>query len=83
MNDIDVNDKDALCLLLRSKTPLGRLVDAEVHTVLDFLESIGFGRPAAAADVPAIEPEPETIAPPPGEPAPDADPATVIAPPPA
>jgi hypothetical protein len=82
MIDIDVTDKDALTLLLRSKTALGRLVEAEVHAVLAFLESIGFVH-LAAAPVIAPEPEPETIALPPGEPVPDADPATVIAPPPA
>jgi hypothetical protein len=83
MNDVDVTDRDALSLLLRSKTALGRLVESEVHSVLDFLESIGFMHQAVAAPAepaPVIDPAPAadatTVVPPPGEPAP------VIAPPP-
>ena len=44
---IDFDDKDALALLLRSKTAFGRLTDPEVHSVLAFLETIGFARQAA------------------------------------
>ena len=44
-NDIE---KDALALMLRSKTALGRLSDAEVHTVLAFLEGLGWMAPPAA-----------------------------------
>lgn len=69
MTDIDVTDKDALTLLLRSKTALGRLVESEVQDVLAFLESIGFVHssqvvePAPIADLaPTAEP---IIAPPP------------------
>lgn len=91
MTDIvDVLDRDAFALILRSKTAMGRLVDSEVHSVLDFLESIGFTHHAAQpvadpvlvpielAPVPVPEVAPIVIAPPPVEvvPAP-------IAPPPA
>jgi hypothetical protein len=45
---INVNtEREALALLLRSKTALGRLTDSEVHSVLAFLESIGFVHQAA------------------------------------
>ena len=68
MTDIDVTDRAALSLLLRSKTALGRLVDAEVNAVLDFLESIGFTHQAPAAEpepiAPAV-PDATTIVPPP------------------
>lgn len=67
-NTIDAQDKDALALLLRSKTALGRLNDAEVHSVLDFLESIGFAHRAPAID--ELAPPPELV------------PLTVIEPPP-
>lgn len=93
MTEVETLEKEALALLLRSKTALVRLTDAEVHSVLAFLESIGFARPAATADTPPILPVepvvvevppvvesvavPVTIEPPPTPPAP---PAPVVAP---
>lgn len=80
--EIDLNDKDALALLLRSKTALGRLNDTEVHSVLEFLEGIGFNRaPVTDEDAPTlgalfaeigipklpIEPPAAPLAPPPGQ----------------
>jgi hypothetical protein len=64
-NIIESIEKEALTLLLRSKTALGRLTDAEVHSVLEFLESIGFARPAVGAAPPAVAPiEPAPVVPP-------------------
>lgn len=48
-------EREALALLLRSKTALGRLVDSEVYSVLDFMESIGFVHQAPPPD-PAVAP---------------------------
>lgn len=76
MNDVDVTDRNALSLLLRSKTALGRLVESEVHSVLDFLESIGFMHQAV---VTPAEPAPATVAP---DAAPIVDPAPIVPPPP-
>lgn len=73
MSMIDTAEKEALALLLRSKTALGRLTDAEVHSVLAYLEGIGFVHQAPAAE--PVEPEPEEAIEP-VEPAP-------LAPPPA
>lgn len=58
-------EQEALALLLRSKTALGRLTDPEVHSVLAFLESIGFKHHAPTPDEPAVaEPlEPPPVAP--------------------
>lgn len=56
-------EKEALTLLLRSKTALGRLTDAEVHSVLEFLESIGFEHHAPTPDESA--PAPVVLDPPP------------------
>lgn len=79
MSDIDLTDKSALSMHLRSKTPLGRLTDAEVHVVLDYLVNIGFGAPITPS-----EPAPEAIELEPAPPAPVIDPPpTELAPPPA
>lgn len=61
-NIVDTTERDALALLLRSKTALGRLVEAEVHSVLDFLESIGF---VHQVPQPVVVPAP--LAPPPAQ----------------
>jgi hypothetical protein len=48
---IDINDKDAFVLMLRSKTAFGRLTDTEVHSVLDYLKNIGFATATAPAPI--------------------------------
>jgi hypothetical protein len=66
MTNLVTAEREALALLLRSKTALGRLVDSEVHSVLDFLESIGFVHQATPQPEPApialIVPEPDPAA---------------------
>ncbi len=52
MTNIDTLEREALVLFLRSKTALGRLNDSEVHSVLTFLEGIGFAHQAAAPAAP-------------------------------
>jgi hypothetical protein len=59
-NIVENIEKEALVLFLRSKTAFGRLTDAEVHSVLAFLESIGFKQTAqdVAPAAPIIAPPP-------------------------
>lgn len=73
-------EKEALSLMLRSKTALGRLVDSEVHDVIAFLELIGFKHEDPSAPAAAIPAEPVPV---PVAPVPQPVPAPVVAPPPA
>lgn len=92
-NIVDIAERDAFVLFLRSKTALGRLNDAEVHAVIAFLESIGFAHQAAPAPAPVVvAPAPAVMTPAdqvaaqlaqvlPVVPTPAVDPAPVAAPP--
>lgn len=63
-----MNDIEELVMLLRDKTALGRLTDIEVHSVLAYLEGIGFAPPTASSDptmpAPNSLPGPHVVAPP-------------------
>ncbi|WP_057015800.1 hypothetical protein [Bradyrhizobium pachyrhizi] len=55
---------DDLVNLLTSKTPLARLSHIEVHSVLQFLDNLGFTRPAigvTAAPAPAVDVPPAPV----------------------
>ena len=56
-------ERESFTLMLRSKTALGRLNDAEVHAVLDFMENIGFVHQAPNPE-PIFAPADMTPAPP-------------------
>lgn len=58
----DTLEKDALALLLRDKTALGRLTSPEVHSVLAYLEGLGWTAPGAAP-APAVAGSVSLVAP--------------------
>jgi hypothetical protein len=84
MTEVETLERGAFVMLLRSKTALGRLNDTEVHSVLDFLENLGFARPATSMAPPVvapIEPAPVIVAPAPAAPVVVAVPPAPIVPP--